>query len=198
MQELRSELLSSSSPSPSSASQGCGGWQLVPLGNLCPLQEGSLRRRARGEQVSGYLKNWPMHVEQPSWRSLFPSRRICRTNPLPCILLFWGRWPRSPQEQQSVTPSPQGLWPAGGWCSRAPVSQALGCKQGRARYSLGVAGSTGEEHWDCAAARHPHVRQDQLTRAQAAQLRDREARAQPIASFLKIQLRTRLALHTES
>lgn len=52
MQELRSELLSSSSPSPSSASQGWGGWQLVPFGNLCPLQEGSLRRRGEGRELS--------------------------------------------------------------------------------------------------------------------------------------------------
>lgn len=77
------------------------------------------------------------------------------------------------------------------------MSQALGWKQGRVQYSLGVASSTGEEHWDCAAARHPHMRQAQLTRAQATQLRHREVRAQPTASFLKIQLRTRLALYRE-
>lgn len=43
MQELRSELLSSSSPRPSSASQGWGSWQARPLCvNLCPLHPGSL------------------------------------------------------------------------------------------------------------------------------------------------------------
>lgn len=48
MQELRSELLSSSSPRPSSASQGWGSWQARPLCvNLCPLHPGSLLMRER-------------------------------------------------------------------------------------------------------------------------------------------------------
>lgn len=56
MQELRSELLSSSSPSPSSASQGWGSWQARPLCvNLCPLHPGSLltgkRERPAGERA---------------------------------------------------------------------------------------------------------------------------------------------------
>lgn len=58
MQELRSELLSSSSPSPSSASQGWGSWQARPLCvNLCPLHTGSLlmgeKDRPEGEQGQG-------------------------------------------------------------------------------------------------------------------------------------------------
>lgn len=171
--------------------------EFVPFARGVPEEKG---RRARAEQAPGYLKNCPMlcMYEQPSWGSLCPCRRICRTNPLPCNLLFWGRCPRSPEQQQSVCPGPQGLWPAGGWCSRAPASQTLGWEQGRAWYSLGALGSTGEEHRDCAAARHPRVRQAQLTRAQATQIRDRETRAQPTVLFLKIQLRTRLALHRES
>lgn len=58
MQELRSELLSSSSPSPSSASQGWGSWQARPLCvNLCPLHTGSLlmgeKDRPEGERGQG-------------------------------------------------------------------------------------------------------------------------------------------------
>ena len=58
MQELRSELLSSSSPSPSSASQGWGSWQVRPLWvNLCPLHPGSLlmgeKDRPKGEEGQG-------------------------------------------------------------------------------------------------------------------------------------------------
>lgn len=58
MQELRSELLSSSSPRPSSASQGWGSWQARPLCvNLCPLHPGSLllgkKDKPRGEGGHG-------------------------------------------------------------------------------------------------------------------------------------------------
>lgn len=74
------------------------------------------------------------------------------------------------KDLQDKPPSPA-VWPAGGWCSRAPASsicQALGWEQGRARYSLG---STGEEHWDCEQLPDiPTCRQAQLTRAQATQL----------------------------
>lgn len=114
MQELRSELLSSSSPSPSSASHGCGGWQLVPFGNLCPLQGGSLRRRGEGPEVSGsqgVSKIAPHYMCRNT-----PPRAACaraegfagQTNPLPCILLLWGRCQRSPQQKTSVAPRPPG------------------------------------------------------------------------------------------
>lgn len=110
-----------------------------------------------------------------------------------------GKMPEEPTAAAAICPSqPSGPLASRRLLQQSPSEPALGWKQGRAGYSLGKAGSTGEEHWDCAAARHPHVRQAQLTRARATQLRHREARAQPTASFLKIQLRTQLALHRES
>lgn len=194
MQELRSELLSSSSPSPSSASQGWGGWQLVPFGNLCPLQEGSLRRRGEGRELSRHQsisKIVPCYActNSPPGEACAQAEGFAGQTPSPAFSSS-GEDARGAQSSSNLSPSPQGLWPAGGWCSRAPASQTLGWEQGRARYSLGVSGSTGEEHRDCAAARYPRVRQAQLTRAQATQIRDRETRAQPTVSFLKIQLRT--------
>lgn len=96
--------------------------------------------------------------------------------------------------------------PSGPLASRKLVQQSpneqhparlWGWEQGRAWCSRGVAGGTGEEHWDCVPD-IPTCRQAQLMWAQATQLRDREARAQPTASFLKIQLGTRLALHRKS
>lgn len=99
MQELRSELLSSSSPSPSSASQGWGSWQARPLcANLCPLHPGSLLTgRKTGPKVRGrcsLLHHTHPHCSPGKLPWCFPCRPPLPTplpghHTLPSVLLIF-------------------------------------------------------------------------------------------------------------
>lgn len=116
MQELRSELLSSSSPRPSSASQGWGSGQAGTLcGNLCPLHPESLLMRKkdkpkgkRGQEQDAMQAGKQPHVIPMAFCS--PISQALRGQASSGPLTGQGQCPHCPSWPNSER-SPMPPWP---------------------------------------------------------------------------------------